>query len=124
MRMSRCGAPRHDSTAWSMVSLVLVLLFGLACATTGSSSGEIVREVLDGPEVFMVQQAGILSRVPGTSACLSPLFDPRDHAQIVLSRSRDGLGDYEVGKNRYGMGRGELLRIDCRTGAPVGIVRR
>jgi hypothetical protein len=56
--------------------------------------------------------------------CRDPVHDARDGRAVHLVRSADGRGDYEVPEGRYGVGKGELLRIDCRTGSPMGIVER
>jgi hypothetical protein len=56
-------------------------------------------------------------------ACLSPMVDPRDGTALRMERAAQGRADYAVPEGRYGVGPGELLRIDCNTGAPVGIVR-
>ncbi|HWA17170.1 MAG TPA: hypothetical protein VG817_12095 [Gemmatimonadales bacterium] len=61
--------------------------------------------------------------LPG-SGCLSPLHDPRDGTKLILYRSYEGIGDYEVPDGKYGVGRRELLRIDCNTGEVRGIVGR
>jgi hypothetical protein len=55
-------------------------------------------------------------------ACLNPLVDPRDGSRITLVRSSDGLGDYSVASGKYGVGTGQLLRVNCSDGQPIGIV--
>jgi hypothetical protein len=59
----------------------------------------------------------------GTPACRSPLQDP-DGTRLTLERSAPGQGDYLVEGGRYGVREGELLRVECATGKPVGIVPR
>jgi hypothetical protein len=40
-------------------------------------------------------------------------------------RSQEGTrGDYEVPESRYGVGAGDLLRVDCTTNRGIGIVPR
>ena len=56
--------------------------------------------------------------------CATPMVDPRDRTQIRLIRSVAPRGDYTVPEGRYGVGPEELLRLDCTTGAPLGVVRR
>ena len=60
-------------------------------------------------------------------SCRSPLIDPRDQTQIRIVRSGGSggghRGDYEVPAGRYGVGENELLRIECSSGEPLGIVR-
>src|SRR4051794_10123761 len=58
------------------------------------------------------------------AGCRNPMVDPRDGTRLVLRRSLDQRGDYEVPRGRYGVGDLELLRLDCNTGAPIGSVRR
>ncbi len=58
------------------------------------------------------------------TGCLSPMVDPRSDERFLLVRSGEGLGDYRVPESRYGAERGDLLRLDCNTGRPVGLVRR
>lgn len=56
--------------------------------------------------------------------CRNPLYDPADRTSVRLVRSEMGRGDYEVPDGKYGVGPGELLRLECGSGRPVGIVRR
>ncbi|BCS34246.1 hypothetical protein TBR22_A34750 [Luteitalea sp. TBR-22] len=58
-----------------------------------------------------------------STACLSPMMDLQDKTTVQLVRSRNGQGDYRVPAGKYGVGANELLRIDCTTGAPKGIVK-
>lgn len=74
------------------------------------------------PESFVAETPAGAAE-PAT--CRSPLVDPRDGARLVLYRSLAGSrGDYEVPPGRYGVGARELLRVDCTTGAAVGVVAR
>jgi hypothetical protein len=41
-----------------------------------------------------------------------------------MVRAASGIGDYEVPEGRYGVGPGEVLRLDCSTGRVLGIVGR
>lgn len=65
------------------------------------------------------------------SLCLVHLIDPRGEPRVILIRStltektgsRDALGDYKIQPpGGYGVAEGELLRIECRSGHPLGIV--
>jgi hypothetical protein len=40
-----------------------------------------------------------------------------------MQRAYGGRGDYSVPQGAYGVRTGELLRVDCADGAPLGIVR-
>lgn len=61
---------------------------------------------------------------PQDNACQSPLIDVETGAQLILMRSANGLGDYQVQERSYGLEQGELLRIECRTRVIIGVVRR
>ena len=90
--------------------LPVVLCLG-ACASTPQLRGPAT----DTPERFEVNP---------DAACENPLVDPRDGMKLVLVRSSEGLGDYEVEAPRYGLSRYELLRVDCATGVAQGRVSR
>lgn len=79
------------------------------------------------PEQFTtpeVRNAGI--------GCRAVLTDPRDDTRLQLFRSTavEGRGPVYVGdylvipSGRYGVGSGELLRVDCDQQRPMGIVDR
>jgi hypothetical protein len=52
------------------------------------------------------------------------MHDPRDRTAVRMVRSSVHQADYDVPGGRYGVGPAELLRLDCNTGRPLGIVRR
>lgn len=56
--------------------------------------------------------------------CRSPMIDPGDSTKIILFRSFDGRGDYEVPDGKYGVQKGQILRLDCGTGRVVGIFKK
>lgn len=56
--------------------------------------------------------------------CLSPMVDPRTDDRYLLVRSDMGQGDYRVPDGRYGADADQLLRLDCNTGEPLGLVPR
>jgi hypothetical protein len=60
--------------------------------------------------------------LPG-NACLSPMHDPRNNTEIRMVRAANGQADYKVPDGRYGVGAHQLLRLDCNTGRPLGIVK-
>lgn len=109
------------------VPLVAVLLVAAGCSLGVSSTlgGPVLRPAVDVPARFVLDPAAPMASdtIPGTG-CRSPLYDPRDSTLIRLTRSASGRGDYEAAAGRYGVRAGELLRIDCRTGASLGIVLR
>lgn len=103
--------------------IAVVSTFLVACATTGSGMGaSVLRPALDTPNRFGFP--GDPSGAGSATACRSPLEDIRDGTHIVMHRSAAGVADYVVPIGRYGVGEGELLRVSCSTGAPIGIVRR
>lgn len=106
--------------------LFLVALLG---GCTGSShtleSRSILRAAEDAPDEFLVgfpNSTATETPSPG-GACRNPMVDPRDGTRLTLIRSSNGRGEYEAA-GRYGLAAGELLRLDCGTGSPLGIVRR
>lgn len=117
-----------------------IIAFGLsaiaisACATgRGAFPPEsAVRPARELPDRFVVEGAAGDSARPttapapaGPAACRSPLVDPRDGTRLRLVRSQEGTrGDYEVPESRYGVGAGDLLRVDCTTNRGIGIVPR
>lgn len=110
-----------------VVALALVTGLGAGCASANATmSGAILRPAVDAPAQFVAQGMAPAAPAEATTSpsCRNPLFDPRDSTRIVLDRSARGTGDYFVPANRYGVSDGELLRIDCSTGRPLGIVRR
>jgi hypothetical protein len=115
MRVARAHVP-----AWCLGGLLL--LTG-ACATgSGGMAGLVLRQPVDTPPRFEVPPEPP-GTVPGAN-CRSPLTDGRDGTEIVMQRAAGGLADYSVQAGRYGVTAGELLRVRCLTGEPVGIVRR
>ena len=98
----------------------LCLLAGNGCQANRRSVLPI-REASDCPDHFAVSAAA--SGLPAGSA-RSPMFDARDGTEIELVRSDRGWGDYQVPAGRYGVQKGELLRLESSTGWPLGIVRK
>jgi len=106
--------------------LAICLLTAAACASSGGGPSSAppdsaLRPSRDVPVFFEARGESAAGR--GTD-CRSPLFDPRDDGQIVLVRSAGGKGDYEVPAGRYGVGVGDLLRVECGSGRPLGVVAR
>src|SRR5262245_48143958 len=66
------------------------------------------------------------------SLCIVHVIDPRGEPRLSLIRStitgktgsyREAQGDYKVQPpGGYGVGEHDLLRLECRTGRPLGIV--
>ena len=102
-------------------SLSLVAL-AAACNVT-SYPTTVLRPAQDTPERFVLADSSVVTGTPGAAACRSPLLDPRNGARLTMERASRGSGDYAVPAGSYGVRGGELLRIDCSNGQPVGIVR-
>ncbi|HSN55915.1 MAG TPA: hypothetical protein VLT32_14680 [Candidatus Sulfomarinibacteraceae bacterium] len=97
----------------------------VGCTGTGAATRPTgVRPAADAPDRFLVGswESADTAEPSGDAACSSPMVDPRDGTRLRLVRSSDGEGDYEVPPGRYGVGPGESLRLDCRSGRPVGVV--
>lgn len=111
---------KQISSAIGAVMLLLLLSCGSTAGTRTMNSVE--RQATDFPARFDAPQGVTL----GSNTCASPLTDPRDGTKITMHSSfgNEGVGDYVVPVGRYGVGDGELLRINCRTGEVLGIVRR
>ena len=99
------------------------LLILAACNVVTSYPTAILRPAEDAPERFLLDDGSPVAAAVGPAACRNPLRDPRGGEPIVLERSYQGSGDYHVANGRYGAGARELIRVDCTTGAPLGIVR-
>jgi hypothetical protein len=100
------------------------ILATAACTTVMNYPTTVLRPAEGVPDRFVRADRSALTGTPGTSvACESPLVDPRTGAQLMMQRSYGGRGDYSVAPGVYGVAAGELLRVDCADGTPVGIVR-
>ena len=106
-------------------ALIVAVVGTLGCASShveGFPSDASVRPLTDAPTQFAVS-ASAGTRIP-TDICQSPLFDQRDGTTLRLERSVPGRGDYDVPTGHYGAQAGDLVRVDCRTLQPIGLVRR
>jgi hypothetical protein len=98
-----------------------------ACSIGLSGPGGVLRNAENVPNHFEPKNPDARIIPPDTiagSGCLSPMVDPRDGTEVGFLRSGDGYADYAVPNGLYGVGRNELLRIECNTGRVVGVVRR
>jgi hypothetical protein len=97
-----------------------------ACSSSVGTMTAVIRPAEAAPTRFEPELAEL--RVPGDTiagkGCRSPMIDPRNGTVITFLRSTIAVGDYDVPSGRYGVGPGELIRIECNTGRVVGIVRR
>ena len=114
-----------DSSRRSLVAAQLLLL--AACGQNNSSfpSPTPVRAGTDLPAQFEpptgFARLTLTDTIAG-NACLSPMHDPRNKTEIRMVRAANGQADYKVPDGRYGVGKHQLLRLDCNTGRPLGIV--
>ncbi len=126
------AAPHAPTTRDGLGRLALIVLVALASALSSCSTSrestfgdKPERAAVDTPERFLVfSGAEDWTEPDGSTTCRSPIMDPRDGVSARLVRSVPGRGDYEFELGRYGIEAGELLRVDCRTGRSIGIVRR
>lgn len=96
-----------------------IIFLVLGCS--GSRTGDpIIRTAEDLPAKFDTP-AGTSW---GGNSCRNPIVDPVDGSELVLVKSHAGLGDYSPEIGKYGVGRDELLRINCATGEVIGVVKR
>ena len=106
------------------LAAALLAAGGCASAKKNEMSGPVVGVPLDLPDHFKVAASGIgKSEEPQKDGnCRNPMVDPRDKALLELRRSANGIGDYWIQSQKYGLGPRQLLRIDCGTGKAIGIV--
>ena len=98
-----------------------IILFGCGSTVETRSMKPVLRAATDAPENFIAPEGA----TTGNDSCNNPLTDPRDGTKIIMqSAFSGGVGDYEVPDGKYGVQKGEFLRIKCATGEVVGIVRR
>ena len=112
-------------------TLPLVLLVAATACSTRRRAQDIassLRPSENPPDHFVVgSPEGDETSEPGASPardCRSPMVDPRDGTKLQLVWSSGGQGEYEVLAGRYGVGSGEVLRLDCATGRVLGIAKR
>lgn len=126
----RTSLPPTTALGILAIALAVAAPFLGGCAGSGPAwnASDILRASTDAPERFAVGiTPGGSSEFPGAGdLCKNPLVDPRDGTPLTLVRSASGLGDYRVPAGKYGIADPvrELLRVDCGTGRPVGIVRQ
>ena len=112
----------------SRCSVLGVVAFATACATSHSnfppdSAARPTVGVV--PARFVFDASAVNTDSAAVPACASPLVDIRTGTRLVLVRSEQGRrGDYAVTPPSYGVGPTDLLRVDCRGGAVIGIVAR
>lgn len=105
-----------------IVALVVFQYAFFACTSAAIKNPEnaILREAVNTPDLFLPEEGEELDN----KSCKNPMIDPRDNSKIVLATSTAGTGDYEVPEGKYGVRKGELLRLDCTNGKVLGIVKK
>ena len=109
-----------------MIGGVLIGLLA-SCSIGLSGPAGVLRNAEGVPNQFEPKNPDARIIPPDTiagSGCLSPMVDARDGTEIGFLRSGDGYADYATPNGMYGVGRNELLRLDCNTGRVIGVVRR
>jgi hypothetical protein len=116
----------QDAVVKRIVLLALLAAAGCAARQGAHDTAAAARAPVDPPDHFLVgSNAGNETSEPQPdSSCRSPLVDPRDGTRLRLVWSSGGVGEYEVPAGRYGVGAGDVLRIECGTGRALGIVTR
>lgn len=104
-------------------SLVAAGLLAAGCATS-TDRLPVLGPASDVPEAFLVVTPDGPVAASDEGACRSPLVDPRDGTRLTMARSTGTVADYRVPAGRYGVPDGRLLRVECATGRPVGMVAR
>tara|TARA_R110002167_G_scaffold29972_2_gene99457 strand:- start:389 stop:736 length:348 start_codon:yes stop_codon:yes gene_type:complete len=102
--------------------ILLLTLMSLGCKanTLGKKNYGVVRQAENAPEMFKAPIGVSLDK----SSCKNPMVDPLDGTHIIMVSAKNSKGTYRVPSNKYGLAKGEFLRLDCQTGKVLGIVKR
>jgi hypothetical protein len=109
------------------LSLLGFLVFSLAGCAHGQKypADEVARPASGLPSRFVYDASNYNPDSLPMGDCRTPMTDPSDHTVLVMVRIvKDKRADYQVPEGHYGVKAGELLRINCRTSAAIGIVPR
>lgn len=96
----------------------------VGCASSVRTGAPSIRPAVDVPEQFLVVDGADIRPARASEGCRNPMTDPRDGTRLELARSANGQGDYAVPGGRYGVDARSLLRLECSTGRPLGVVPR
>ena len=109
-----------------LAAVAIVVSTGCAVKRMSSDAGAPMRAAVDVPDHFMSSTATGAAEPRPEDGCRNPIIDPRNATRPTLIRSANGRGDYEAQSpgSGYGLNKGELLRVDCASGRPAGIVKR
>lgn len=97
----------------------LILLVSCGSLKNSESSNRIIRQAENTPSQFLPAEGVSLDQ----NSCKSPMIDSADGTEIVMVTSTNGEGNYRVPQGKYGVQKGELLRLNCSTGKVLGIVK-
>lgn len=102
-----------------LMAQFLILILGCGTSKNSDFKNQIIRQAETVPKSFLPPEGISLDQ----NSCKSPMFDPVDGTQIIMVTAQDGKGDYKVPEGKYGVQKGELLRLNCATGEVLGIVK-
>jgi hypothetical protein len=124
----RQAEPRLDILERTMRARVLAGMLILAASGGCSTMKDALKTTPENIERPAAGTPGTFVREDGlpnlSTTCMATLLDQQDKSTVQLVRTvRSGQGDYRVAAGKYGVGDNELLRVDCATARPVGIVR-
>lgn len=97
-----------------------LLLTSCGAGGTRGVNGDVLRAGVDTPANFRPPSGVTVD----DDSCHSPMVDPRDGTSLRMVTASGGVGDYEVPNFKYGVNEGELLRLNCRTGEVIGVVKQ
>ena len=101
-----------------------MMVAAAACNTRTVYPTPVLRPAEGAPPSFVRTDGSPMLGPSGVAvSCPSPVMDPNTHAQLTMVRSYAGRADYSVPQGAYGVGAGELLRVECGNGTAVGIVK-
>jgi len=101
------------------VASCLILMVGCGASKNSDFKNRIIRQAETVPKSFLPPEGISLDQ----NSCNSPMLDPVDGTQIIMVTAQGGKGNYRVPQGKYGVQKGELLRLNCATGEVLGIVK-
>lgn len=103
-----------------LVVVNCIILLG-SCGSLKNSEGSyrIIRQAENTPSQFLPPKGVSLDQ----NSCKSPMIDSVDGTEIIMVTSTSGEGNYRVPQGKYGVQKGELLRLNCSNGKVLGIVK-
>lgn len=100
------------------VAAALVLLTGCGSTRTLESPAAVARPSGVPHPFYVAQRTSAAAEAPGAT-CAPIAVSPISGRRLELVRAGKGVGDYATA----GSGGGDLQRLDCVTGAVLGVVR-